>query len=126
MILPAPPEILETKSGGLPDREVVLAMRKYNDEMKKAGVLLLAEGLHPTSKGTRIKSTGGKKIVTDGPFTEAKEVIAGFWLIQAKSKEEAIEWAHRCPLPEPGIIEVRQVFENADFPPDLQKKTAST
>jgi hypothetical protein len=124
MILPAPPEILETKTCGVPDKEVVLAMRKYNDEMKKAGVLLLAEGLHPTSKGTRVKAIGGKKVVTDGPFTEAKEVVAGFWLIQAKSKEEAIEWAQRCPLPEPGIIEIRQVFENADFPPELQKKHA--
>jgi len=125
MILPAPPEVLE-KECGLPDREVVLAMRKYNDEMKKAGVLLLAEGLHPTSKGVRVKATGGKKVVMDGPFAEAKEVIAGFWLIQAKSLAEAVEWAHRCPLPEPGVIEIRQVFENADFPPDLQKKATQS
>jgi hypothetical protein len=122
MMLPAPPEVLE-KIGNRPDREVVLAMRKYNDDMKKAGVLLLAEGLLPTSKGARVRAIAGKKVVTDGPFTEAKEVIAGFWLIQAKSRGEAIEWAQRCPLPECGIIEIRQVFENADFPDDLQKKT---
>jgi hypothetical protein len=105
-----------------PDKEIVTAMRKYNDEMNKAGVLILAEGLHATSKGFRLKMSGGRKIVTDGPFTEAKEVIAGFWLIQVKSTEEALEWAKRCPLPENGLMEVRQVFENADFPPELQKK----
>jgi len=120
MLLPAPPEVLE-QIGDRPDRELVTAMRKYNDEMRRAGVLLLAEGLHSTSKGFRIKVTGGKKSVTDGPFTEAKEVIAGFWLIQAKSNEEAIEWAQRCPLPEHGLIEIRQVFENTDFPADLQE-----
>jgi len=123
MLLPCPPEPLE-KLTAVPNKEIVLAMRKYNDEMKKAGVLVLAEGLHATSKGFRIKVSGGKKIVTDGPFTEAKEVIAGFWIIQVNSTEEALEWAKRCPLPENGLMEVRQIFENADFPPELQKKTA--
>jgi len=123
MLLPCPPEPLE-KLTAVPNKEIVLAMRKYNDEMKKAGVLVLAEGLHATSKGFRIKVSGGKKIVTDGPFTEAKEVIAGFWIIQVSSTEEALEWAKRCPLPENGLMEVRQIFENADFPPELQKKTA--
>lgn len=123
MLLPAPVEPLE-KAVAVPNKELVTAMRKYNEEMAKAGVLLAAEGLHATSKGTRIRVYGGKRIVTDGPFTEAKEVIAGFWIIQVKSKEEAIEWANRCPLPEGGVIELRQVFENCDFPPELQKKTA--
>ena len=120
MLLPCPPEPLE-KLTAAPNKEIVTSMRKYNDEMKKAGIFLLAEGLHATSKGFRMKVKDGKRVVTDGPFTETKEVIAGFWLIQVKSKEEALEWAKRCPLPENGLIEVRQVFENADFPPELQK-----
>jgi hypothetical protein len=123
MLLPAPPEPLE-KLTAVPNKEIVTAMRKYNEEMTKAGVLLSAEGLHATSKGFRIKVSGGKKIVTDGPFTEAKEAIAGFWIIQVKSKEEALEWAQKCPLPENGLMEVRQVFENCDFPPELQKRKA--
>ena len=123
MLLPCPPEPLE-KLTAAPNKEIVVAMRKYNDEMKKAGVLVLAEGLHATSKGFRLKVSGGKKIVTDGPFTEAKEVIAGFWIIQVSSTEEALEWAKRCPLPENGLMEIRQIFEQADFPPELQKKTA--
>ena len=123
MLLPAPPDVLE-RIGNKPDPVVVTAMRKYNDEMRRAGVLLLAEGLHPTSMGARMKVIAGKKIVTDGPFAEAKEVIAGFWLIQAKTKEEAVEWAQRCPLPEQGLLELRQVFENCDFPVDLQERHA--
>lgn len=123
MLLPCPPQPLE-KLASVPDREIVSTMRKYNDEMEKAGVLVLAEGLHATSKGFRIKVSAGKKVVTDGPFTEAKEVIAGFWIIQVKSTEEALEWAKRCPLPEGGLMEIRQIFEDADFPPELQKKKA--
>jgi len=122
MLLPAPPEALEEWAGE-PKKEVVTAMRRFNQEMTAAGVMLAAEGLHATSKGSRIRASGGKRVITDGPFTEAKEVIAGFWIIQAKSKEEAIEWAKRCPLPENGSIEIRQVFENCDFPPELQKKS---
>ncbi len=122
MLLPAPAEALEKCA--VPSPEIVLPMRKFNQEMAKAGVLLGAEGLHPSSKGTRIRVSGGKRVVTDGPFAEAKEVIAGFWIIQVKSKEEAVEWAKRCPLPENGLIEIRQVFENYDFPPELQKKSA--
>ena len=122
MLLPAPAQALEKFA--VPDPAIVLPMRKFNQDMTKAGVLLAAEGLHPTSKGTRLRVSGGKRVVTDGPFTEAKEVIAGFWIIQVKSKEEAIEWAKRCPLPENGLIEIRQVFENCDFPPELQKKSA--
>jgi hypothetical protein len=125
MMLPTSVEVLE-KVGPDPPKEVVIAMHKYNDEMKKAGVLLIAEGLHPTSKGKRLRVSGGKPIVTDGPFTEAKEVIAGFWIIQAKSQEEAVQWAKRCPLPEGGLMEIRQVFENCDFPPELQEKTVAS
>ena len=121
MMLPCPPEPLEQLVTS-PNKEIVTAMRKFNEEMTKAGVLLAAEGLHGTSKGWRLKVSGGKKVITDGPFTEAKEVIAGFWIIQVKSKEEALEWAKRCPLPENGLMEIRQVFENTDFPPELQKK----
>ena len=123
MLLPCPPGPLE-KLAAVPNKEIVVAMRKYNEEMRKSGVLQLAEGLHATSKGFRIKVSGGKKMVTDGPFTEAKEVIAGFWIIQVKSTEEALEWAKRCPLPENGVMEIRQVFEDADFPPELQNKGA--
>jgi hypothetical protein len=120
MLLPTPVQALEDCA--VPSAEIVLPMRKFNADMVKAGVLLTAEGLHPGSKGTRIKVSGGKRTVTDGPFTEAKDVIAGFWIIQVKSKEEALEWANRCPLPEGGVVEIRPVFENYDFPPELQKK----
>jgi hypothetical protein len=121
MMLPAPVDVLENRR---PTKEVVGAMRKFSDDMRKAGVLLSAEGLHPTSRGTRIRVSGGRRTLTDGPFAEAKEVIAGSWMIQVKSKDEAVEWANRCPLGEDGVIEVRQVFEAHDFPPDLQPKSA--
>ena len=120
LLLPAPVQALEDCA--IPNPELVNSMRKFNDEMSKAGVLLAAEGLHPTSKGTRIRISQGKRVVTDGPFAEAKEVIAGFWMIQVKSREEAIAWASRCPLPESGVIEIRPIFEHSDFPPELQKK----
>ena len=114
-----------TEAGVLPSKELVAAMDEFNEKMVKAGVLLAAEGLHPSSKGARITfHGGGKRTVTDGPFTEAKELIAGFWLIQVKSKEEAIEWVKRCPNPFPGTeaeIEIRQVFEMSDFPAELQE-----
>jgi hypothetical protein len=92
--------------------------------MKKAGVLLSEEGLHPTSKGTRIRVSGGKRVVNRRPVYRGKGIDRRIWIIQVKSKEEAIEWAKRCPLPEGGLIEIRQVFENSDFPPELQRKTA--
>lgn len=123
MLLPAPPHILED-IGNAPDKGLVAAMRKYDQEMTEAGVMALNAGLHPTSKGFRVKVSGGKKLVTDGPFTEAKEVIAGFWIIHVKSREEALEWAKRCPLPEHGLLEVRQVFEDCDFPPELRERRA--
>ena len=96
-------------------------MGKYNEELVRAGVLLAGEGLHPSSKGARIRFSGDKRTVTEGPFTEAKELIAGFWLIQVKSKDEAIEWVKRCPNPVEGEgeIEIRQVFEAEDFGPAL-------
>ncbi len=123
MLLPAPAYALEQCP---PTKELLMAMRKYNQDMNEAGVFLAAEGLHPTSKGKRLRVSGGKPVVTDGPFAEAKEVIAGFWIIQVKSQEEAIEWAKRCPLPEGGLMEIRQVFENCDFPPELQEKTVES
>jgi hypothetical protein len=124
MLLPAPVEALEKCA--VPDKELVLKMRKYDEEMRKAGVLLSEAGLHSTSKGSRVRISGGKPVVTDGPFAEAKEVIAGYWIIQVGSKEEAIAWAKRCPLPEHGIIEIRQIFEDWDFPPELQTKAGAS
>jgi hypothetical protein len=108
----------DSEAGVMPSEELLAEMGKYNEELVKAGVMLAGEGLHPSSKGARVKFSGDKRTVTDGPFTEAKELIAGFWLIQAKSKEEAIEWIKRAPNPMPGQeseIEIRQVFEAEDF-----------
>jgi len=110
----------DSEAGVLPDQKLLTDMGKYNEELVKAGVMLAAEGLHPSSKGARVKFSGGKHIVTDGPFAETKELIAGFWLWQVKSKEEAIEWVKRCPNPMPGTeaeIEIRQVFDADDFAP---------
>ncbi len=105
----------------LPDPKAVAAMTKYNDALTKAGVLLALDGLQPPAKAKRVKFSGGKPRVTDGPFAEAKEVVGGYWLIQVKSKEEAVEWASRCPASDGDIIELRQVFEMSDFPPETQK-----
>ncbi len=106
-----------SEAGVLPSQELLAAMGKYNEELAKAGVLLAGEGLHPSSKGARVRFSGSKRTVIDGPFAETKELIAGFWLIQVKSKEEAIAWVKRCPDPMDGEteIEIRQVFEAADF-----------
>ena len=104
-----------------PSADAVAAMMKYNEELTKAGVLLALDGLQPTSKGARVSFSGGKSSVTDGPFAEAKEVIGGYWIIQAKSKEEAVEWASRVPAGDGDTIEVRQVFEMSDFPEDVQE-----
>jgi len=108
----------DSEAGVLPSTELLTEMGKYNEELVKAGVLLAGEGLQPSSKGARVKFAGSKRIVTDGPFAETKELIAGFWLIQVKSKAEAIEWVKRAPNPMPGTeseIEIRQVFEADDF-----------
>ena len=107
-----------TEAGVLPDEKLLTEMGKYNEELVKAGVLLAGEGLHPSSKGARVKISGDKRTVVDGPFAETKELVAGFWLLEVKSKEEAIEWVKRCPAPMPGEeseIEIRQVFEAEDF-----------
>lgn len=111
----------ESEAGKLPSEELLSAMGKYNEELMKAGVLLDLSGLQASSKGARIKFSGGKKTVVDGPFTESKELIAGYWIIQVKSREEAIEWAKRAPNPagegKEGEIEIRQFFELEDFLP---------
>ena len=118
-----------SEAGVLPDEKLLTEMGKFNEELVKAGVMLAGEGLQPSSKGARVKFSGDKRTVTDGPFTEAKELIAGFWLWQVKSKEEAIEWVKRCPNPFPGTeseIEIRQVFEvedfGAQFTPELREQ----
>jgi len=103
------------------DAERVSAMMKYNDALQKAGVLLALDGLHPPSTGARVSFVGGKPKVTDGPFSETKEVLGGYWMIQVKSREEAIQWASRCPASDNEVIEVRQVQEMDDFAPDVQK-----
>jgi hypothetical protein len=116
-----------TESGALPDEKLLTDMMKFNEELVKAGVMLAGEGLQPSAKGARIRFSGAKRTVIDGPFSEAKELIAGYWIWQVKSKEEAIEWAKRCPNPLPGEseIEIRQVYESADFgeafTPELQE-----
>jgi hypothetical protein len=107
-----------SEAGIMPSEQLLAEMGRFNEELAEAGVLLAAEGLQPSSKGARVKFSGGKRIVTDGPFAEAKELIAGFWLWEVKSKEEAIEWVKRCPNPMPDTeaeIEIRQVFEAEDF-----------
>lgn len=109
----------ESEAGVMPSIELLEAMTNYNEELVRSGILLAGEGLQPSSKGARVSLSGGKPTVTDGPFTETKELVAGFWLIDVKSKEEAVEWAKRCPGPMEGgngEIEIRQVFEAEDFP----------
>ena len=112
----------------MPDRKLLEQMGKYNEELVKAGVMLAGEGLHRSSKGARVRFSGNQRTVIDGPFSETKELVAGFWLIQVKSKEEAIEWVKRCPNPMPGEseIEIRQVFEaedfGAEFTPELRQQ----
>ena len=121
MMLMIPKGYEQAKPGTMPDAKAVAAMMKYNEELQKAGVLLALEGLHPPSMGARVSFPGGKPKVTDGPFAEAKEVVGGYWMIQAKSREEAIEWASRCPAFDNEIIEIRQVQEMSDFSPEVQK-----
>jgi len=104
----------DSEAGKLPDKDILTKMGNFNDELVKAGVMLAGEGLHPSSKGVRVRFSGGKRTVIDGPFTETKELVAGFWLWQVKSKEEAIEWLKRAPF-EGTEVEIRQVFEPEDF-----------
>ncbi len=108
-----------SEAGVLPDEKLLTDMGKFNEELVKAGVMLAGEGLQPSSKGARVRFSGGNRTVIDGPFAEAKELIAGFWLWQVKSKEEAIEWVKRAPFGEGAEIEIRQVFEAEDFGPVL-------
>jgi len=121
MMLMIPKGYENAKPGTMPDPKAVEAMMKYNEALQKAGVLLALEGLHPPSMGARVSFAGGKPVVTDGPFAEAKEVLGGYWMIQVKSKEEAIEWAKRCPASDNEVIEIRQVQEMSDFPADIQE-----
>ena len=111
----------DSEAGVMPSEELLAAMGRYNEELVKAGVMLAGEGLHPSSKGARVRFSGEKRSVIDGPFAEAKELIAGFWIFQVASKEEAIEWVKRCPNPLGGEseIEIRQVFEAEDFGPEF-------
>ena len=124
MMLMIPKGYEKAAPGAMPDAKAVAAMMKYNESLQKAGVLLALDGLHPPSMGARVSFSGGKAKVTDGPFSEAKEVLGGYWMIQVKSKEEAIEWASRCPASDNEVIEVRQVQELSDFPGDVQKAAA--
>jgi hypothetical protein len=116
------PASKESEAGILPDEKILADMDKFNEEMMKAGVLLAAEGLKDSSKGARIEFSGGTTRVIDGPFTESKELIAGFWLIQVKSKEEAIEWMKRAPFGGGAVLEIRQVFEEDDFRSELTQQ----
>jgi hypothetical protein len=111
----------DSEASVMPDEKMLTAMMHFNEELVKAGVMLAGEGLHPSSKGVRVKFSGPKRTVVDGPFTETKELVAGFWLWQVRSMQEAIEWVRRCPNPMPGDseIEIRQVFENEDFGAEL-------
>ncbi len=111
----------DSEAGLMPSQQLLTEMGKFNEELVKAGVMLAGEGLHPSSKGSRVRFSGGKRSVIDGPFAETKELIAGFWLWQVKSKEEAIEWVKRCPNPhnEETEIEIRHVFEAEDFGPEF-------
>jgi hypothetical protein len=124
MMLMIPKGYEKAKPGTVPDAKHVEAMMKYNEQLQKAGVLLALDGLHPPSMGARVTFAGGKPKVTDGPFAEAKEVIGGYWMIQVKSRQEAIDWASRCPGLDNETIEIRQVQEMSDFPEDVQKAAA--
>jgi hypothetical protein len=121
MMLVIPKGYESSKPGTMPDPQQVAAMMKYNEALQNAGVLLGLDGLHPPSMGARVSFAGGKPKMTDGPFTEAKEVIGGYWIIQVGSKEEAIEWAKRCPMSDNEVIEIRRVQEFTDFPSDVQE-----
>src|ERR1043165_6561098 len=109
----------ESEAGEMPSTDILTSMTKYNEELVKAGVMLAGEGLHPSSKGARVRFEGKKRTVIDGPFPESKELVAGFWLWQVKSKEEAIEWLKRAPFDGGTEVEIRQVFEASDFPSEI-------
>ncbi|HEY4185777.1 MAG TPA: YciI family protein [Polyangia bacterium] len=124
MMLMIPRGYEKAAPGAMPDTKAVVAMMKYNESLQKAGVLLALDGLHPPSMGARVSFEEGKPKVTDGPFAEAKEVLGGYWMIQVKSRDEAIAWASRCPASPNEVIEVRQVQEMSDFPAEIREATA--
>lgn len=124
MMLMIPKGYEKAAPGTMPDPKAVAAMMQYNEALQKAGILLALDGLHPPSMGARVSFAEGKPKVTDGPFAEAKEVVGGYWMIQVKSKEEAVEWASRCPASDNETIEVRQVQEVSDFPADIKEIVA--
>ena len=124
MMLMIPKGYEKAGPGAMPDAERVAAMMRYNESLQKAGVLLALDGLHPPSMGARVSFAGGKPNVTDGPFTEAKEVVGGYWMIQVKSKEEAIEWNSRCSASDNEVIEIRQVQEMSDFSGEVREAAA--
>lgn len=126
MMLMIPKGYESAKPGTLPDLKAIENMRRYNKSLQEAGVLLALDGLHPPSMGARVSFSRGKPTVTDGPFTEAKEAVGGYWIIQVKSREEAIEWARRCPGSDDEVVEVRQFMEFTDFTPEVQKALAGT
>lgn len=115
---------IEDEADWSPSPEAVAAMSKYNDQLRHAGVLLALDGLHPSAKGARVSFAGGKPTVTEGPFGETRELVGGYWMIEAGSLEEAVEWAKRCPASGRETIEVRQVFEMDDFPPEVREAAA--
>ncbi|SCB29532.1 YciI family protein [Rhizobium multihospitium] len=121
MMLMIPGGYASAASDSMPGAEAVESMMKYNEALKKAGVLLALDGLHPPSSGARVSFKGGKPAVVDGPFAEVKEVLGGYWVIDVRSRDEAIEWARRCPAGEDDVIEVRRIFELSEFPEDVQK-----
>ena len=121
MMLMIPKGYENAAPGAMPDPKAVQAMMKYNEELQKAGVLLALDGLHPPSEAARVSFAGGTPTVLDGPFAEAKEVVGGYWMIQVRSRDEAIQWATRCPAGPNETIEVRQVFEMSEFPADVQE-----
>jgi hypothetical protein len=123
MMLMTPEGYATAQPGVMPEAKIVAMMMKYNESLREAGVLRALDGLHPPSMGTRVSFSVGKPKVTDGPFPEAKEVVGGYWIIEVKSKEEAVEWASRCPA-SGAVIEVRQIQELSDFPADVQQAVA--
>lgn len=124
MMLMIPKGYENAEPGTLPDAEGVARMMKYNEALQQAGVLRMLDGLHPPSMGARVSFSGGRPKVTDGPFAEAKEVLGGYWMIEVDSREEAIEWASRCPASDDEVIEIRQVMDFAEFPADIQAAAA--
>jgi hypothetical protein len=124
MLLMIPKGYEKAAAGAMPDPKAVEAMMKYNESLQKAGLLLGLDGLHPPSMGARVSFSGGKPMVTDGPFIETREAIGGYWMIQVNSKAEAVQWASRCPASDNEVIEIRQVFEFSEFSADVQEVAA--